>query len=60
MEIIGGLQLKTIEPKDPLLRQAIGEMAINTSKADATRRQSEFERQVKMTIALGTLISRLT
>lgn len=51
VEIIGGVQLKTIDPGDQRLRQAIAEMAINTAKADAERRQAEFERQVRNTKA---------
>lgn len=68
VEIIGGVQIKTIEPKDERLRQAIAEMvpsfplrplltpidpsqAISTAKADAQRRQAEFEREVRNTKA---------
>lgn len=47
------MQIKTIEPKDERLRQAIAEMAINTAKADALRRQAEFEREVRNTKAMA-------
>jgi len=53
VEIIGGVQIKTIEPRDASLRQAIATMAIDTAKADAQRRQAEFERQVRNTKALA-------
>jgi len=42
VEIIGSVQLKTVVPSDERLRMAIAEMAINTAKADAQRRQAEF------------------
>jgi len=51
VEIIGSVQLKTVVPSDERLRMAIAEMAINTAKADAQRRQAEFERQVRNTQA---------
>jgi len=51
VEIIGSVQLKTVVPSDDRLRMAIAEMAINTAKADAQRRQAEFERQVRNTQA---------
>jgi len=53
VEIIGNVQLKTIHPSDETLRRAIAEMAINTAKADAQRRQAEFERQVINTKAIA-------
>jgi len=53
VEIIGGVQIKTIEPRDASLRAAIAAMAIDTAKADAQRRQAEFERQVRNTKALA-------
>jgi len=53
VEIIGGVQIKTIEPRDAALRQAIANMAIEPAKADAQRRQAEFERQVRNTKALA-------
>jgi len=53
VEIIGGVQIKTIEPRDASLRLAIAAMAIDTAKADAQRRQAEFERQVRNTKALA-------
>lgn len=55
VELIGGVQLKTIEPKDARLQTAIAESSVQTARADSNRRQAEFEREVQVTRAKGTV-----
>eukprot|EP01130_Rhizamoeba_saxonica_P004508 TRINITY_DN1839_c0_g1_i1.p1 TRINITY_DN1839_c0_g1~~TRINITY_DN1839_c0_g1_i1.p1 ORF type:complete len:387 (-),score=109.64 TRINITY_DN1839_c0_g1_i1:136-1296(-) len=53
VEIIGHVQLKTIEPRDTELKRAIAQNSINTAKADAQRRQAEFDADVMKTQSDG-------